>query len=172
MGSIGRPPAWLLEPAMAVLEDLQGAEPIAGLQIVASTVEGLNGLSLGVLEPSRVSNDLAQLRDDLDPDQPVESSGGNWVPRPLSGPDLMVLVAGILQEGLAETEVAWGQARPPCPYHPHPARTALWNGDAWWVCERVEEPLYRIGRGEVPMAPAPPVSLRPRTGRARKRRRG
>lgn len=55
--------------------------------------------------------------DDLDPAAPTSYGGGNWVPRSLIGPELVVLVADILQEALAETAVAWGQARgePPGP---------------------------------------------------------
>jgi hypothetical protein len=123
-------------PAAGVLNDLHGAHPIAGLQVVGSPVEGLNGLTLGVLEPSRASGELAQLPDDLDPHEPTNYGGGNWVPRSLTGPGLLVLIADILQEDLAETEVAWGQARPPCPNHPHPARPVVLEAEAWWICER------------------------------------
>jgi hypothetical protein len=123
-------------PAAGVLNDLHGAHPIAGLQVVGSPVEGLNGLTLGVLEPSRASGELAQLPDDPDPHEPTNYGGGNWVPRSLTGPGLLVLIADILQEDLAETEVAWGQARPPCPNHPHPARPVVLEAEAWWICER------------------------------------
>ena len=114
------PPPWLMEPASAVLDDLQAAEPIAGLQIVARSLAELNGLTLGVIEASAVTGELVPLSDDLDPNQPTDYGGGNWVPRSLTGPDLLVLIADILQEDLAETAVAWGHARPPCPNHPHP----------------------------------------------------
>lgn len=87
------PPPWLMEPASAVLDDLQAPEPIAGLQIVASPLVDLNGLTLGVAEPSGLTGELVQLSDDLDPDEPTEYGGGNWVPRSLTGPDLLVLIA-------------------------------------------------------------------------------
>lgn len=111
----GRPPEWLMGPAAGILNDLHGAQPTAGLQIVAISIDGVNGLTVGVLEPSRASDDLAQLPDDLEPDDPTNYGEGNWVPRSLTGPELLVLIADILQEDLAETAVAWGQARPPCP---------------------------------------------------------
>ena len=50
-----------MEPALAVLVDLQAAEPIAGLQVVASPLADLNGMTLGVLEPSAVIGDVVQL---------------------------------------------------------------------------------------------------------------
>jgi hypothetical protein len=159
-----------MSPAAGVLTDLQGAQPIEELQIMARSVEGLNGLTLGILEPSRASGELAQLPDDLDPDEPTEYGGGNWVPRSLTGPTLLVLIADILQEDLAETDVAWGQARPPCPYHPHPARPVVLESEAWWICERYHEALYRIGQGEVPARLKSPPAWRKETRRARKRR--
>jgi hypothetical protein len=158
-----------MEPALAVLDDLQAPEPIAGLQIVASPLAGVNGLTLGVVEASAVTKELVQLPDDLDPDQPTEY-GGNWVPRSLTGPDLLVLIADILQEDLAETGVAWGQARPPCPNHPHPARPMVHDAQAWWTCPRDMTPIYRIGRGEVPSGAMPSLTWRKESRRARKRR--
>jgi hypothetical protein len=71
-----------------------------------------------------------------DPDAPSHYGGGNWAPRSLTGPRLLVLIAAILQEDLAETEVAWGQARPPCPNQPHPARPVVLQAKAWCICER------------------------------------
>ena len=164
------PPPWLMEPALAVLDDLQAAEPIAGLQVVASPLADLNGLTLGVVEPSAVTGELVQLDDDLDPDEPTEYGGGNWVPRSLAGPDLLVLVADILQEDLAETGVAWGHARPPCPNHPHLALPVIHDSQAWWICRRDMTPLYRIGRGEVPSGAMPSLTWRKESRRASKRR--
>lgn len=172
MHDSGRPPDWLGAPAAAVLRDLQGAEPIAGIAVVASrVVEDLNGLHVGITENREP---LPQLEDDLDPDEPTAYVGGNWVPRSLTGPELLVLVADILQEDLAETDAAWGESRPPCPHHPHPARPVVRDGEAWWICERDDEPLYRIGQDEVPTRPGPPRSWRTpkRSRRAEKRSHG
>ena len=173
----GKPPDWLDGPVSAVLRDLQGAQPIAGIAVVATRSDEINVLSLGIAE-AMIVDSLPQLDDDLDreedtglnPDEPSELGGGNSVSRSLTGPRLLVRVAEILQESLAETEAGWGQARPPCPHHPHPARPAIRDGEAWWVCERVNELLYRIGQGEVPTRPAPAPSWKTRGRRAEKRR--
>jgi hypothetical protein len=166
----GRPPDWLDEPACAVLQDLQGALPIVDLTVVATRNADLNGLSLGILESSGPEHALPQLVDDLDPDQDAQYGGGNWVPRSLAGPELLVLVADILQEGLAETSQGWGQARPPCPRHPHAANPVVHDGEAWWICERLDERLYRIGQGEVPTRLRPPPTSSPQSRRSRKRK--
>jgi hypothetical protein len=164
------PPPWLMHPASAVLEDLQAAETITGLQIVARPIPELNGLTLGVVEASAVTGELVELPDDLEPDEPTQYRGGNWVPRSLTGPDLLVLIADILQEDLAESEAAWGQSRPPCPHHPHPARPVLHDNEAWWTCSQDRTALYRIGRGEVPRGVLPSPTWRKESQRARKRR--
>ncbi|MDA0183975.1 hypothetical protein OJ997_26950 [Solirubrobacter phytolaccae] len=171
MHDSGRPPDWLDAPAAAVLRDLQGAQPIAELAVVAYRAVDLNGLHLAIAE---LSEPLPPLEDDLDPETPTEYGGGNWVPRTMTGPRLLVLTADILQEDLAETDAAWAQSRPPCPWHPHPARAAVRDGEAWWVCERDDVPLYRIGRGEVPTRPGPPLSWNTprRSRRAEKRQYG
>jgi hypothetical protein len=178
----GKPPEWLGGPAAAVLCDLQGAEPIAGIAVIATRSDGMNGLALGIVEPDMLTEPLPQLEDaidddDLDLGEHRGSGGGGWVPggghwvaRTRSGPELLARVAEILQEDLAETEVGWGQARPPCPHHPHPARPAVRDGEAWWVCERDDELLYRIGQGEVPTDPVPPPTWSKRSRRAEKRR--
>jgi hypothetical protein len=166
----GRPPGWLDEPACAVLRDLKGARPIVGLTAIATRIADMNGLSLGILESSSSERLLPQLVDDLDPTQDTQYGGGNWVPRSLAGPELLVLVADILQEDLAETREGWGQARPPCPHHPHAARPVVRDGEAWWICERLDERLYRIGQGEVPKRPQRPPTWSPQSWRSRKRK--
>jgi hypothetical protein len=172
MPAQGLPPEWLQQPAAAVLEDLQGAQAVPGLQIVATIMDnGINGLYLGLVEPTQTRTPLQQLPDNLDPGEPTGYGGGNWVPRSMSGPELLVHVAELLQEDLAETAVAWGQARPPCPRHPHPTRPVLRDCEAWWICQRDNEPLYRIGRGEVPTRLTSPTAWHPaESRRARKRR--
>ena len=162
MNALGQVPSWIEAPVRAVMADLHGALPIAGLVAAVALVDGLNGVSLFVIEPAMSMGPLPRLAEaeELNPEPTGISGGGNFVPRGLAGPELVAWVAEILQEDLAETEVAWGQARPPCPDHPHPARPVVREGEAWWVCERLSDPLYRIGQGEVPTrqrrsAPAP-----------------
>ena len=53
-----------------------------------------------------------------------------------------------IQTWLQETHAGWGQARPPCPGHTHPARP---YGDdeaetAWWYCPETERNIAPIGR--------------------------
>jgi hypothetical protein len=167
-----KPPDWLEGPAGAVLQDLQGAQPIAGIAVFAAPIDDLNGLTLGIAEGPMDGEPLRQLDDDLDPDDHTDYGGGNWVPRSLTGPELLVLVADILQEDLAETVAGWGQARPPCPHHPHPARPAVCDGEAWWICERDDELLYRIARGEVATRSVSPPSWRKTQSRRAEKRRG
>ncbi len=81
MNASVKPPDWLDGPATAVLDDPQGAEPIPGIAVVATRIENLNGLSLGIVEASMAEDELPQLDDDLDPDVETEWVGGNWVPR-------------------------------------------------------------------------------------------
>lgn len=110
----------------------------------------MNGLSLGIADASASREPLPQLDDDLDPDELTEHGGGNWVPRSMTGPELLVLVADILQNELAETYDGWAQVRPACRRHPHPARPVVRDGDAWWICPRDDRSLYHIGQGAVP----------------------
>jgi hypothetical protein len=95
---------------------------------------------------------LRILDDDLDfePDESLEFGGGNFIPRAMSGPGLLVAVATSSKSDLAETAPGWGQSRPPCPYHSHPAAPVLRDGDAWWISPSSRTPVYRIGQGEVP----------------------
>ena len=106
----GRPPSWLEETVDAVMEDLQGASPIGGLVAAVTLVDGANGVSLGVLEPGRSAVPLLLLpeAEALQPDPGPAGSpgGGNFVSRSASGPALTAWVAEILQDDLAETEVA------------------------------------------------------------------
>ena len=173
MTALGQAPSWLAAPVRAVMADLHGALPIAGLVAAVALVDGLNGVSLFVIEPAMSMGPLPQLAEaeELDPEPTGTPGGGNFVPRGLAGPELVAWVAEILQEDLAETEVAWGQARPPCAYHPHPARPAVRDGEAWWVCERLDEPLYRIGQGKVSTRQLPPTTWTPGESRRKAKRR-
>jgi len=97
--------------------------------LYARRVEDLDGVVLGLLEGRH--------------------GGGRFVSRSLEPIELLEEIADILQDELAETAGGWGQSRPPCPYHPHPARPGGYAGEAWWWCPLLQERLYRLGVGEL-----------------------
>jgi hypothetical protein len=105
-----------------VLGDLQRPEPIA-------LVCGWDGEHMWVREP--------------------EYRGGyGWRPweEPLSFPEMAVQLAGDLQEQFFwESGGAWGQARPECPGHPHPALAELIDGEPWWACPAEGHGVARFG---------------------------
>lgn len=121
-------PEWFREVAEPVLSDLQLPTPI--------------DLCLGY-EPAWTCHpttlEWMRLRD--------EGMLHVWEPGVLSASGYQILVghestaerlvrfASWLQEQVyPETHAAWGQARPPCPGHPHPAAPRETAGQAWWVC--------------------------------------
>jgi hypothetical protein len=64
------------------------------------------------------------------------------------GAALLERFADYLQEQFfPETRGGWGQARPACPGHPHPA-TPSWDEQtdtAWWQCPSTGRDIARIG---------------------------
>jgi hypothetical protein len=59
----------------------------------------------------------------------------------------LVSYADWLQEQVfPETRAAWGEARPECPGHPHPASAVLLDGEACWVCPVDRRFVGRIGK--------------------------
>jgi hypothetical protein len=61
--------------------------------------------------------------------------------------ELLVNLADYLQEQFfPETSGAWGQARPVCPGHPHPASADEIAGEAWWVCPLDSRLIATIGQ--------------------------
>jgi hypothetical protein len=60
--------------------------------------------------------------------------------------EMAVSLADHLQEQFfPETGGAWGQARPPCPGHAHPALARLIDDEAWWTCPLDGRALSRFG---------------------------
>lgn len=60
--------------------------------------------------------------------------------------EMAVGLADYLQEQFfPEAAAAWGQARPLCPGHSHPAEPRLIDGDAWWTCPRDGHEVARFG---------------------------
>jgi hypothetical protein len=130
---VGSLPAWLVDAAAAVLADIQGDEPIAGLKVGVRDHAGIDGVVLYMYE------------------QGVEGGGaGKSVQRGLKRAELLLRVAEVLQDVLHETTAGWSQARPACPYHTHPAVPAAHNGEAWWLCPQRGEPLWPIGSWQPP----------------------
>jgi hypothetical protein len=61
------------------------------------------------------------------------------------GAGLWTRFADRVQTWLQETRVAWGQARPPCPGHTHPAQPGEEYGVASWYCPADHQRIARIG---------------------------
>jgi hypothetical protein len=141
-------PHWLAAPTDAVFADIQGDDPLPDLRLLAQGMDHPDAVVLGVFEPDG-------------------TGGGRSVSRGGDPVEMIVAIAEILQDECAERSSGWGQARPPCPYHPHPARPVARAGEAWWVCERRDERLYRIGCGEVLAAARTKVPRRQRRERSR-----
>jgi hypothetical protein len=63
------------------------------------------------------------------------------------GAELLVHIADYLQEQFfPESRGAWGEARPECPGHTHPASPELGDGEGWWVCPLDGHRLGLIGQ--------------------------
>jgi len=136
-----QPPAELRELLDLVLGDLQSSEPIAVQVGWDPHVDGPNGRPCPYLifsEPGVVGGA------GWTPDAPgvgAEECGADFTPAALA-----VGLADYLQEQFfPETVAAWGQARPRCPGHSHPAAPQLIDGDAWWTCPRDGHALARLG---------------------------
>jgi hypothetical protein len=59
--------------------------------------------------------------------------------------DLLIGLAEGLQENFSETREAWGESRPACPGHTHPAVPTELDGIAWWICPHDGTPITPIG---------------------------
>lgn len=118
------------------MDDLQGDQPIHGLRVLAyrrgDIGDAHGAFDVGLFEADGTGG----------------SSGHQPLSPTMSQTQMLLVIAEVLQEACAETTGGWGQSRPPCPYHPHPARAAGRGDEAWWICERNDETLYRIGAGE------------------------
>jgi hypothetical protein len=120
-------PSWLIRDVLEpVLADLQGEKPIA--IDVTFTPDGGGGW---VVVHERDQQEGAG----LEVPSPEASRGAE-----------IVRWADYLQEQFfPETSAAWGEARPPCPGHPHPASAEILDDEAWWVCPSDSSRIGRIG---------------------------
>lgn len=58
---------------------------------------------------------------------------------------LVSLVDWLQEQFFPETRAAWGEARPECPGHPHPAAVIELDGEAWWTCPTNGRQISRVG---------------------------
>jgi hypothetical protein len=89
------------------------------------------------------------LQIDVSSDDELVWIGGTGIPLDVddAGDALLWRVADLLQEQVFDQlEQTWGEARPPCPGHQHPAIAELLGGEAWWVCPRTRVSIARIGQ--------------------------
>lgn len=118
----GQVPTWMKD----VVSDLQRPDPI---KVQIGFVADALGGQFWIWEPDEGGGaaGCAMARDD--------------------SPDARVELAYWLQDQFfAETRGAWGEARPECPSHSHPAIPSELDGDAWWVCPVDGHRVGQIGR--------------------------
>jgi hypothetical protein len=114
-------PPWLQAPVAAVLRDLQ--------------------------QPTEVPIRLAYDTGTLWVAEVGDTAGTGVDVGRERGASLLVVLADQLQEQFVpETQVAWGEPRPLCPGHPHPAQARLKGGEAVWICPDGEAVLAPIGQ--------------------------
>lgn len=79
--------------------------------------------------------------------EPGTQGGAGFEPLEERGVYLLVVFANWLQEQFfLESLGAWGESRPACPGHPHPAQATEVNGEAWWLCPVDGRQVAMIGR--------------------------
>lgn len=127
---VGELPEWIAEPAKAVLGDLQADDPIGRVVLEArqKDFDESEGLVLSLAEAGG------------------RGGRGSFVSRSLGPADLLARIADVFQDAFLDMTSGWGQARPPCPHHPHPTQPVALRNEAWWICPQREEPLHRIGQ--------------------------
>jgi hypothetical protein len=111
-------PDWLGEPLRLVLHDLQ--------------------------QPRAVPLELRLQNDET---LWLDRGTSIWIPpEEQREPNLVVWLADQLQEQFfPESFEAWGEARPACPGHTHPAIPVADGGGGWWVCPRDSNRIAAIG---------------------------
>ena len=123
-----RPPQWLTSAVEAVLADLQHPSPIP-LEVSYAPLGGDQCWRVGVQEVAGYGTSFEADAEDRD-----------------AGLHLHERLAWHLQQYLLlETRTAWGEGRPPCPGHQHPASPST-SGEALWICPRDGRVVARIGK--------------------------
>lgn len=83
------------------------------------------------------------------PDARVDRFSSPFAP---TGSELVIACAELLQyQAFPESAEAWGQARPACRGHGHPAKPTVLDGEAWWICPSTGHRLSLIGEYEHPV---------------------
>jgi len=121
------PPAWLSDAVDAVLRDLQHPTPIRFEASYSRSRES----EVEWLVNVRLVDDKVRTEFEVWPDH--------------RGAFLWTCFAYDVQAWLQETGPGWGQARPPCPGHTHPALPCEESGIAWWYCPIDDRLIARIG---------------------------
>lgn len=111
--------------AELVVGDIQGSKPLPiGLSYLASSEDSKLGMVV-----VRIGRDVY----------------GFGVDRTASSAELIFGLAEGIQEHLSETALAWGEARPVCARHRHPASPEIAEGAAYWICPQDGLRLAEIG---------------------------
>jgi hypothetical protein len=121
-------PGWLLEVVEPVLSDVQQPTPIElmiGFQAPRT---------LWLSEPGERGVAGFEPWDEGDPERS---------PRVIR---VIEFADWIQEQFLFESSGAWGQARPACPGHSHPASAVEVDGEAWWGCPYEDRPIAPIGK--------------------------
>ena len=139
------------------MADLQGALPIPG---IVAAVARRSGVSLAMIEPAvgGCCGCGAELPDRRPGAGSESAAQGCSLGSPRSS------------RRIWRDEVAWGVGR--LAHTIRTARPVVRDGEAWWICKRRNERLYRIGRGDVPIHLRSAPTWAPGSHRARKRRQG
>jgi hypothetical protein len=84
--------------------------------------------------------------------EPDGGGGGFSFSYAHAGAEVVVAFADLLQDQVfPESRGAWGEARPSCPGHHHPAEPTVLDGEAWWICPETSQRLSIIGSYEHPV---------------------
>ena len=130
-GAPEEPPSWLRDEVETVLADLQHPRAIA-LDVLYGRERARGETCWAVY--IRESGELGGVSFTIEPEE--------------QGAILLARLADYLQEQFfPETRGAWGEARPACPGHAHPA-VASFDEDtdvAWWSCPSTGADLIQIG---------------------------
>jgi hypothetical protein len=124
--AMGHLPDWVAGPGAELLADFEEPVPL--------------GLRFGFL-PDEFYESTGSVFV-VDPDGQY---GGVGVDMSRGLESLLVRIASGIQDFISEFDDSWGDARPPCPGHPHPALAMELDGEAWWTCARTGARLKRIG---------------------------